>query len=259
MTPDTLLFAARHAEKGQPVVLVTLTEARGTSPARPGLIMAVLQDGQTEGTIGGGVSEYEVIRRAQQAMRDNEAVFTFNTAHCESGSACGGMVSGYGVLLQAGPQLLIFGGGHVSQPLSKMGEVAGFAVTVVEDRPEFEGAFPHARFVLATPAEFEVKIAIGQNTSVVICTRGHNTDLEALRYCIGKGAPYIGMIGSGPKVDSLFGVLRKEGVAEGALARVHAPIGLDIANHTPGEIAVAVLAEVLCVKNEGQLRHKKLA
>jgi xanthine dehydrogenase accessory factor len=91
----------------------------------------------------------------------------------------------------------------------------------------------------------------------VICTRGHKTDDEALRYCLTKKLNYLGMIGSEKKVAALFDNLRAQGVEQAELNRIYAPVGLDIADALPAEIAVAILAEIVLVKNKGSLRHKK--
>ena len=91
----------------------------------------------------------------------------------------------------------------------------------------------------------------------MICTRGHNTDDEALRYCLTKNLKYVGMIGSKTKVTALFSKLRDEGFAQEKLESIYTPIGLDIAATIPAEIAVAILAELLLIKNEGSLQHKR--
>ena len=84
---------------------------------------------------------------------------------------------------------------------------------------------------------------------VVVVTRGHRHDLEAIRSLAGRDLRYLGLIGSRAKVARLFDQLAGEGVAPGALARIHAPIGLDIGAVTPAEIAVAIVAELIAVRS----------
>jgi xanthine dehydrogenase accessory factor len=134
---------------------------------------------------------------------------------------------------------------------------SGFSVTVVEDRPEFARNFESARYVICRPEEYEKTDPVQACDYAVICTRGHKTDAEALRYCLTKKFEYLGMIGSANKVNGVFGRLRGEGVEQRELDSVYAPVGLDIADALPAEIAVAILAEILLVKNKGSLRHKK--
>ena len=166
-------------------------------------------------------------------------------------------MAGFGNVLGSGPSLCVFGGGHISQCLARLALESGFSVTVVEDRPEFAPNFESVRYVLCKPEEYEKNDPASNSDYAVVCTRGHKTDGEALRYCLTKKFEYLGMIGSEKKVTALFDELREEGVEQKELNRVYAPIGLDIADALPAEIAVAILAEILMVKNKGNLRHKK--
>jgi xanthine dehydrogenase accessory factor len=89
-------------------------------------------------------------------------------------------------------------------------------------------------------------------THIVLVTRGHEHDRDALRQVLSSPAAYIGMIGSRRKVKMVFGELQKDRVAEEALATVHAPIGLDIQAETPEEIALSIMAEIVMVRRGGQ-------
>jgi len=153
------------------------------------------------------------------------------------------------------PLLLIAGGGHIGQALARMGVTLGFDVTVIDDRPEFanHALFPEgvttrcgdvAREVAAFPVTGDVFI--------VLVTRGHKQDAEALEACIHRPAAYIGMIGSKRKVA----MIRKSFVesalaAENELDRVFAPIGLDIGAVTVPEIAASIAAELVAVRRKG--------
>jgi xanthine dehydrogenase accessory factor len=86
----------------------------------------------------------------------------------------------------------------------------------------------------------------------VVVTRGHRHDLDAMRALAPAPLRYVGLIGSRAKVKRIFDALREEAVPVEALARVHAPIGLDIGAITPQEIAVSIVAELIAV------RHGKL-
>jgi xanthine dehydrogenase accessory factor len=254
---DVISFAARKAAEGKKVALVTVTETTGSSPASEGQMIAVLADGSTVGTVGGGASEYQIIQKALEAIKNGRRIFKFSFDHSEFGMICGGGMAGFGNVLGNGPNLCVFGGGHISQCLARLAVQSGFSVTVVEDRPEFASDFETARYVLCKPDEYKTSDPALASDYAVICTRGHKTDDEALRYCLTKKLEYLGMIGSEKKVAELFDALRGEGVEQKELDRVYAPIGLDIADALPAEIAVAILAEILLVKNKGKLRHKK--
>jgi xanthine dehydrogenase accessory factor len=254
---DAITFAAQKAAEGKKVALVTVTETSGSSPASAGQMIAVLADGSTAGTVGGGASEYRIIRQALEAIKNGERIFKFSFDHSENGMICGGSMAGFGNVLGAGQNLCIFGGGHIAQILARIACQSGFSVTVVEDRPEFAPNFESARYVICKTEEYEKIDPASASDYAVICTRGHKTDADALRYCLTKKLDYLGMIGSEKKVSGVFDRLRGEGADQQELDRVYAPVGLDIADALPAEIAVAILAEILLVKNKGSLRHKK--
>ena len=257
MIENTLTFAAKKIAEGHKVALVTITETSGSSPASPGQVMAVLADGSSAGTVGGGASEYRLIKQAAQAISDGLSVFEFAFNHAEEGMSCGGSLKGFGNVLGNAAGLAIFGGGHIAQCLAKVAVLTGFSVVVVEDRPEYAPFFEGARYLVCTPDEYEKMDATAGCDYVVICTRGHATDSEALRHCAGKPLKYLGMIGSRTKTAAVLGQMRKDGVPEEALERVFTPIGLDIASGAPAEIAISILAEILLVKNGGAPAHKR--
>lgn len=257
MTQDTLAFAQEQIALSKQVALVTVTKTNGSSPASAGQMIAVLTDGTTEGTIGGGASEYAVIQQAIQAMQSGQKMFQFSMNHAESGMVCGGGMEGFGNVLGNENHLYIFGGGHVAQSLAPLAVAAGFYVTVVEDRPELAEAFSGVQYLVCTPQEYEEKLALSPAAYVVVSTRGHKTDDDALRFCLGRPLQYVGMIGSRKKVHTLFSQLLQEGYSREALQQVYAPIGLDIASGIPAEIAVSILAEILMIKNNGSPNHKR--
>jgi xanthine dehydrogenase accessory factor len=95
---------------------------------------------------------------------------------------------------------------------------------------------------------------IDKDTHIVIITRGHQHDVESLRQVIYSRAAYIGMIGSRRRVKGVFKLLKEEGYSEESIARVHAPIGLEIGAKTPAEIALAIMGEIIRIKRGGSGR-----
>jgi len=148
--------------------------------------------------------------------------------------------------------LVICGGGHVSRPTAQIAAMVGFQVTVLDDRPEFAnpGRFPFAAetAVIDPAAGWLAGRVVGPDASIVIVTRGHAHDQEALVEALGTPAAYIGMIGSLPKRDAIYERLLAKGVSADALARVKSPIGLEIAAETPEEIAVSIVAELIACR-----------
>lgn len=149
---------------------------------------------------------------------------------------------------------IVFGGGHISQPLVQILGMLHFNVTVIDDRIEFanQARFPSAGKVICQNFTHVFdQIKIDQDTAVIIVTRGHRYDLDCLRATIGYDAKYWGMIGSKRRVKEILNLLREEGAPEEKLRRLRSPIGLAIKAETPEEIAVSIAAEVICVFRGG--------
>lgn len=159
------------------------------------------------------------------------------------------------------PVLLIVGAGHIGAALCRIGAMLGFQVVVVDDRPSFANAdrLPDASRIITADIPSAVRdYPIDQNTYVVIVTRGHRHDGAALRECIRRPAAYIGMIGSRRKIHVIYQQLLEEGAATNdQLARVHAPIGLDIGAVTVEEIAVSIAAELVMVRRGAASEHPR--
>lgn len=157
-------------------------------------------------------------------------------------------------------ELVVFGAGHVGQAVASIGALLGYDVTVVDDREEFASRIrlPDRRIGLLVSdyASAAGKLTISSGTNVVIVTRGHQHDETCLKSVVRSDASYIGMIGSGRRVLSVFKKLTDEGFSERDLQRVHAPIGLRIGARTPQEIAVSILAEIIAHVNNPEREHK---
>jgi len=123
---------------------------------------------------------------------------------------------------------------------------------VIDDREKFANAdrFPSAEKIEVDDIGAWLERAdLAPSAYVVVVTRGHTHDFEALRALAARDLRYIGLIGSRAKVARIFDALQAEGMPIEGLARVHAPIGLDIGAVTPAEIAVSILAELIAVRH----------
>jgi xanthine dehydrogenase accessory factor len=152
--------------------------------------------------------------------------------------------------------LVICGGGHVSRPTAQIANMVGFRVTVLDDRPEFAGPerFPFAaETAVIDPAKgWFAGRELGPDAYVVIVTRGHAHDADALAEALRTPAAYIGMIGSLPKRDAIYDKMLAAGFTKDDLARVKSPIGLEIAAETPEEIAVSIVAEMIACRADAR-------
>jgi xanthine dehydrogenase accessory factor len=205
----------------------------------------ILDNGQTIGSLGQDDLDILATSQAVEALRDGISRTMPGTD----------IQPALFVDVQLTPStLLIAGGGHIAVPLVTMGAMLGFRVVLVDDRPVFanEERFPDADEVIAAPfGETLASYPFDEQTYVTIMTRGHAHDLECLLEVIDKPVAYIGMIGSRRRVKGVLDMVREKGHSEELLARVHAPIGLDIGARTPEEIAVSVIAEVIQARRGG--------
>jgi xanthine dehydrogenase accessory factor len=153
------------------------------------------------------------------------------------------------------PTLIVVGAGHIAVPLAQMGKMLSFEVIVLDDREKFANRerFPDADQVIADdfgPSLASLKIT--RTTYIVIITRGHQYDEEALMEVAESPAAYIGMIGSRRRVQAVRDNLAAVGFDPAKVDRVRAPIGLEIGAETPEEIAVSIMAEMIAVRRGGR-------
>ncbi|MGH9337776.1 MAG: XdhC family protein, partial [Vicinamibacteria bacterium] len=147
----------------------------------------------------------------------------------------------------------VIGAGHVAQPVAQVAKIAGFEVVVLDDRVKYASRerFPDADIVKAGPIqELADEFQYGDSAYVVIVTRGHKEDEEALRAFIAKETAYIGLIGSVTKIEKIVKRLERDAVPKERLERVRSPIGLDLGGSSPGEIAISIVAELLAVRHQ---------
>jgi xanthine dehydrogenase accessory factor len=217
--------------------------------------MLVFADGRTLGTIGGGCYENDAFWKARDAIasgRPSMLHYELNDDFAqENGLVCGGQMDVHIDPLEPTPRLYIIGAGHVGWHLGRLAVEAGFRVHVVDDREKFANRerFPEADDVVAEPIpEWLARTEIPPSAFVVVVTRGHRYDLDAMRVLAPRELRYLGLIGSRAKVRRIYDFLQEEGLPPACLERVHAPIGLDIGAVTPAEIAVSIAAELIAVR-----------
>jgi xanthine dehydrogenase accessory factor len=190
-------------------------------------------------------AEVHALRAATERLRAGEAATLPVRVQTSAG------LVEYRVQLEAPPKLVIAGGGHIGLALAALMVPLGFRVSVVDDRGRFANATrfpPPIEPVVGDIAETLRRWPIDANTYVVIVTRGHRHDEQALAAVLDSRARYIGMIGSRRKIAVIYEDLQRQGKTQKQLDRVHAPIGLHIKAVTPAEIAVSIAAELISVR-----------
>jgi xanthine dehydrogenase accessory factor len=154
----------------------------------------------------------------------------------------------YRINLEVPPALLIAGAGHVGQALARLAVGLDFHVVVFDDRSAYasrERFGEGARLVVDDIATALRAYPIDAGCFVVIVTRGHAHDHQALDAVIRSPAAYVGLIGSKRKARLIFKDLLAAGISQELLDRVHTPIGLPIGAVTVPEIAVSIVAQLV--------------
>jgi len=255
---DDIKFFNELTEKNKSYngfVLLTVTSTTGSVPRRVGSKMALFPDGSILGTIGGGTLENEAIKDAHKSF-DGKTSFskTYYLTEKGTGATCGGSAE---VFIDyngsTSGDLLIFGGGHIGLPLSKFASDLDFKVTIADPREEFASRerFPHAnKCVHLNLDKMNLSPMISSNTFVVLISHSHEVDFTIVSEVLKTSPHYIGMIGSSKKVKHTFSRLEERGFSKEEISRIYAPIGLDIGAESPAEIALAIMAEIIAVREK---------
>jgi xanthine dehydrogenase accessory factor len=244
---------------GRISAIATIVECRGSAPQKQGAKMLVRDDGSLLGTLGGGCLEADVVQAALMAMKDGSPMtLPFELTEREGGLVCGGAVLVYIEPVMLEPHLVILGAGHVGKTLSKLARFSGFRVTVVDDRAEFANRenVPDASDIVVDPFEraFD-RVPVDKTTFIVVATRGHNHDLDAVKAALRTDAHYLGLLGSRRKKGLLFQALAESGFSKQDIDRVIIPVGVPIGSVTPEEIAVSIMAQIIEKRRQhGQAR-----
>ena len=226
---------ARAIDSGPPLAVATLLEKQGRELAFAGR-MVVRPDGNGFGSIGDAdrarTVAYEALR---QLPHGTPRVMPLGDTH--------------ELLIEpvtGKPRLVICGGGHVAQAISRQAQLLDFEVTILEDRPEFAdpARFGGARVVAGYIPEALASLTFGWSSYIVVATRGHKLDGDCILAAVKTDAGYIGLLGSRRKAVLIADMLRENGVPEERIQTIRTPVGLDLGGRTPAEIALSVMAQI---------------
>lgn len=233
--------AARDAvAAGWPVAIATLLDGPGA-----GRKLAVI-DGEVEGGLGGPrLLDHSVSRDAEGMLAQGTSGVR---RYGSEGATLGAELAVHVHAFAPPPKMVVFGAIDFSAALARLASALGYEVTICDPRapfletPRFQRA---ARTLLAWPDEAFEQIEIGPRDAILVFTHDPKLDEPALVGALRSAAGYVGALGSRKTTADRERRLREDGVEETALARVHAPCGLDIGAATPEEVAISVLAEVI--------------
>lgn len=243
----------RAIDERRALAAVAVVES-GRAGVIPGARLLVHPDGAAEGTLGDVALDARAKEEALLALEQERS----GLIALESG------VRAFVEALVPPIRLLVCGAGHDAIPVVRFAAGLGWRVEVVDDRDAFlkSRRFPGAAGLLKSePASAATAARVDQRTYVVVMSHNFMRDKDYLRSFLGTPAPYIGMLGPRARLERLLDQLRREGYVPpgGALEAVHGPAGLDLGGDGPEEVAWAIVAEVLALRNRrggGFLRER---
>ena len=237
---DAVWEALREALIGQRSAVLAV----GLEPAEiAGRRMVVFEDGATTGSVEAGL-DGAIAEQASSLLPEGG---TRRLALGEPGAERVVFLEA----LRAPPHLFLLGAAFAGPPLARMASEAGFHVTVVDPRSAFatRERFPSAdELIVGWPNEALEGADLGPHSYIVMLLHDEKFDVPALVPALRSEAGYIGVMGSRRTHERRLEQLRDEGCDDDALARLRAPIGLNIGGREPAEIAVSILAEMLAVR-----------
>ncbi len=242
---DTLLELAYNLTKAaEPFVLATVVWCERPTSAKPGAQAIIQVDGTITGWIGGSCTQPVVIREAQRVLREGDDAYLLRLGTSETAleradmrvfpisCASGGVLDIFMEPHIPLPQLALVGDSPVIGALKSLAEVVGFRVTQLTS-PDLG------------------QLSTDEHTSIVVATHGYY-DEEVLEQALRSPAAYVGMVGSRKRAATCRDYLRASGLSEQQIARLRAPVGLDIGAVTPAEIAASILAELIQARRQAQ-------
>ena len=254
MRPEVLRLAAELSARGEPFVLATVVWRRAPSSGREGATALITPDRTVRGWLGGACAEPTVVREALRALEEGTPRLLFLgtpeelEVHARDGVvtvpiACQseGALEVYVEPVMPQPQLIAIGRSPAATALVGLAAALGWRSVLIDDGGD-PASHPSLERVVTTLDLAEA--GADERSFIVVATQGHY-DEEALTRALETPAAYVGLVASRKRADSVLGYLRDRGVADAALARVHAPAGLDLGHVPTEEIAVAILAEIV--------------
>jgi xanthine dehydrogenase accessory factor len=234
-----------HQEQGTAVATVV------SGPEHLGAKLLVLADKSVQGSLGQPELDQLVTIDALRAIWSGEATTRAYTIAGATGlQHFEVFIEGFPPL----PRLIIVGAGHIAIPLTTFARTLNYRVIIVDARAAFatRERFPHAdEIIVAWPDTYLESINLNPSTSVAVLTHDPKFDEPTLKVLLQREVGYIGAIGSHKTGAERNARLRKQGLTDEQLQRIHGPIGLDLGGSEPAEIALAIMAEIVAV------RHRK--
>lgn len=214
-----------------------------------GAKMLIFPGQTTHGTLGLAALDTQVATDAERAIWNGEAnTHTYTITNAEDQQAFDVFIEGF----PPPPSLIIVGAGHIAIPLTTFAKTLNYRVVVVDARAAFatQERFPHAdELIVAWPDEVLEKMDLNPSTSVAVLTHDPKFDEPTLKVVLARQVGYVGAIGSRKTGAERAERLKKQGLTDEQIQRIHGPIGLNIGAGSPEEMALAIMAEIVATRH----------
>ena len=280
MTARVLGWVLEQLQHNSSVVLASVVATKGSVPGKSGARLAMRKDKSWVGTVGGAGLEKRILNRCEELLTQSTAISEVVTFGLNKGakgyevqpldSLCGGQVTIALELMIPMPHILLMGGGHCSEAISKLIPSTGWNYSVQDTREEFAHPelYPDAIELHAKSVDDffqnETKETLSRFSDILLLGHDYQEDLDRLKMILhiaqssnssldGNEFPRVGAIGSRSKWQTFASACIEDGVEERYLSDVRCPIGLNIGADSPEEIAIAVLAEILSLHKDADV------
>lgn len=244
-------------ERNEAAALCTIVQSKGSTPRRAGSKMLVFENGEFQGTVGGGDLEHRVLDEAMIVIHEGKpTLLKYSMSDPARGDPgiCGGQVEVYVEPILPPEKVVVIGGGHVGKAVAHLAKWLGYRVAVSDDRTEFctPEANPDADEFYPVPMQdLPGHLKLNRQSYLILTTRGSQVDIDGLPALLEGKSAYIGVIGSRRRWTETVKGLQAKGLSPENIQRIHSPIGLELNAETPEEIAVSILAEIIMLSSGG--------
>ncbi len=227
-----------EVENNNKCIVVTIIDKKGSIPQEIGATMLVTNT--VYGTIGGGNLEANCIEYAREMLVNNEEskLMKFNLQEPPFNMVCGGSCEVFFNVINSSPNLYVFGSGHVARAIYDVFSHLAFNLIFVDDREELLNYFSNT--ITVDYANLNIDCS---DSYVVVATRSHRLDFKVVESIKEQKYKYLGVLGSKKKVAEMLESIEID------QSNLYAPIGLNISNQNPHEIAISIASEILAHKN----------
>jgi len=257
---EVLHKTLEELEKGYRVALVTVIGKEGSGPRDVGSMVMVSSSGLKIGTIGGGFFEKSVLEEVYKALEDGKprrlkyALRPENIPEdaIPTKHLCGGVVEVFINVINPPIRVILFGAGNVGKPIADLAHMLGYRVLVLDSDEKLATweRYPYAEKIFVGDLVKNIDNIIFKASDIAIIAYGEvETDYQILKQLLLKNFPgHVWALCSRRRCSWMLNRLLEEGVdLSRYVDKLHLPAGLDIGSDSPEEIAVSILAEVICV------------